>query len=380
MLEVLRNLGLHVQAIAIVSMWVVTLVRAPVVVRTPAQRGLWVAVAMSAGAVTIHHPAVVNALFGLVGQTHYVPLAGNLFGILSAFAVMDFVTTAAGIRRRVWLLFGGAGAVITAMVILDLVAPEHLLHRIPLVGYPSPSPAYWLVAAATHIGVNAACVVVCWRYSRRGDTLVLRIALRLFGVGAGLFGAYWLGNAIVLFTRFAGIPAAAPLIVGCAGLLYATATAIPLVFVLTGRARDLRSFWQLRPIWSELTDAVPQVALTRPSSRARALVLSTRALRLSLYRIVVEIRDAILVLRDYVEPRQLADIQRAVAGDAGEPDQEPLITAHWLRLAREAKLNGTPAQPHPLNVASLGGANVTTEIEFLRKVAKVYRNAPTAGA
>ncbi|WP_158882774.1 MAB_1171c family putative transporter [Amycolatopsis anabasis] len=373
MFDELTNVGLELQTVAIVCMWTVTLIRAPAAIRVPAQRGLWVAVAMAASAMTIRSKVLVTALFDLFGQNHLVPLAGNLFGVVASAAIVDFAMTAVGFRRRAGLLYGTVAAVLVTMTILDITAPEHLHHQIPASGYPAPSPAYWLVAGVTNISANLVCMTVCLLYSRRGESRSLRIALSLFGIGAALFGAFWISYTIHLFARFALVPALIPLVIGCGGLLYAAATSIPLVFAALSRLRDLRSFWRLWPIWSELTEAVPHVTLTRAISRRRALLLSSTALRLSLYRIVIEIRDAILILRDYVEPHQVLDVRRAV-GSCPE-HAEPAVTAHWLRLARQAKLDGAPARSHPLNVTSLGGANLPTEIAFLLEVAKVYRDA-----
>lgn len=80
---------------SVVILWLAVLLRAPGALRSPQQRGLWLAVATAAAAMTLNLPAVVTyATSRDPDYAHTVGLVRNLIGVLSAGAVLYFVAAA----------------------------------------------------------------------------------------------------------------------------------------------------------------------------------------------------------------------------------------------------------------------------------------------
>ncbi|RZL74585.1 MAG: hypothetical protein EOP32_33415 [Rhodococcus sp. (in: high G+C Gram-positive bacteria)] len=105
-------------------------------------------------------------------------------------------------------------------------------------------------------------------------------------------------------------------------------SAAPVVRVLSHRRRSRQVTRRLRPMWTTLTAAVPEVVLElRPEDR-RALSARSRLDRMS-----VEIRDAIMIL------------DRHVVFELGGPTTTapPVVTATRLHLACLARRAGHPA-------------------------------------
>ncbi|UGY91962.1 DUF6545 domain-containing protein [Streptomyces gobiensis] len=101
----------------------------------------------------------------------------------------------------------------------------------------------------------------------------------------------------------------------------------------------------LRPLWADLTTAVPAVVLHEELRRGEP--------RMRLHRRVVEIRDAILALQPYV------CAERRVQAEAVGAGQRVVADACWVEAARRAKLAGCA----PVDVvARRGGANSATQV------------------
>ncbi|WP_317620401.1 DUF6545 domain-containing protein, partial [Streptomyces sp. CBMA156] len=108
--------------------------------------------------------------------------------------------------------------------------------------------------------------------------------------------------------------------------------AMPAAVALQRVWRDATTFWLLWRLWRDLVAAVPSVALAPPRPRVLELLLPRAPWRLLVYRQVIEIRDAILVLRDYGPP----------GGRHGCRTADPCAVhaaavAAWLRAACQAK-------------------------------------------
>lgn len=166
----LAALGDSLAVPSVVCLWIAVLLRAPAALRSPQQRGLWLAVATAAAAMTLNLPAVVTYAMRDPDYAHTVGLVRNLIGVLSAGTVLYFV--AAATRGRALQLASWIGTVawLTTLVVLDTAAPAHTAHTIPPHGGPVPSLAYWLFLISAHLLANTTCVSLCWRYSRRTES------------------------------------------------------------------------------------------------------------------------------------------------------------------------------------------------------------------
>ncbi|MET3984422.1 MAB_1171c family putative transporter [Streptomyces sp. PvR034] len=377
---------------SVVCLWLAVLLRSPAAVRSPQQRGLLLAVATAAAAMTLNLPDVVTYAMRDPRNSHTVGLVRNLIGVFSAGAVLSFV--AAATTRGHLLRRSAAGATIgllAALVLLDLAAPGHGTHTIPPHGDPVPSLGYWLVLISAHLAANTACVALCWRYGLRTESRGLAAGLWLFGLGTALAGAFWFVYLVkLLFGATAAMPWL-PLLMNLHGLLRAAALLVPVLFGLRRTVSDVGTAWRLWPLWRDLVEAVPHVALTKPrAGRVVEFLWPPVPRDLLVYRKVIETRDAILILNEYVAPGVPELARHHVAG-AGvpAPRRGAAALACVLKEARQAKLDGSagrsPDGAEPLYVPSsvhgptgtVEGSDLEDEKSFLVEVAQAYGSAAT---
>ncbi|MEU9799181.1 MAB_1171c family putative transporter [Streptomyces sp. NPDC051000] len=376
---------------SVVILWLAVLLRAPGALRSPQQRGLWLAVATAAAAMTLNLPAVVAyATSRDPAYAHSVGLVRNLIGVLSAGAVLYFVAAATrgrGLQLAAWI---GTSAWLAALVALDAAAPAHGTHTMPPVGDPVPSLAYWLVLICAHLVANTVCVYVCRRYSRRTESRGLALGLRLFGLGTALAGLFWFAYLLkALFANTWAMPAL-PLMMNLHGLLRAAAILVPTLFVLRRTTTDIATAWRLWPLWRDLVQAVPHVVLSASrAGRVMELLWPPMPRHLLVYRKVIETRDAILILGEYVAPG-IPELARSHVAGSGIPEQRRTAAALAcvLKEARQTKLAGLPGrQPGDTAVLELPaaiqtsgeGGDLEEEARFLVDVAEAYASPSTTG-
>ncbi|MFF0551433.1 MAB_1171c family putative transporter [Streptomyces sp. NPDC004311] len=368
---------------SVICLWAALVLRAPGALRSPQQRGLWLAVAAAAAAMTLNLPDVVAyAMDRGAAYAHTIGLARNLVGVFSAGAVLYFVAAATRGRRLRLAACAATVLWLAALVGLDAAAPGHGTHTMPPTGEPVPSLAYWLALIGAHLVANTLCVALCWRYSRRTRSRGLAVGLRLFGLGTALAGLFWLAYlAKALFGSTWAMPAL-PLLMNVHALLRAAAIVVPTLFTLRRTLDDSATAWRLWPLWRDLVEAVPHVALTKPrSGRVVEFLWPPVPRNLLVYRKVIETRDAILILGEYVRPGALEHARGHVAGH-GIPEQRRTAAAlaRVLRDARRAKLDGLPGHAGetaglelPAAIQSPGeGGDLADEARFLVDVAEAY--------
>lgn len=149
-----------------------------------------------------------------------------------------------------------------------------------------------------------------------------------------------------LFASTWAMPAL-PLMMNLHGLLRAAAILVPTLFVLRRTSADIATAWRLWPLWHDLVQAVPHVALTKPrAGRVVELLWPPVPRNLLVYRKVIETRDAILILGEYVAPG-VPELARSHVTGHGIPEQRRTAAALAcvLKEARQAKLAGRPGQP-----------------------------------
>lgn len=364
---------------SVVVLWLAVLLRAPSAVREPQQRGLLLAVATAAAAMTLNLPDLLAYAAKHPDWTHAVGLTRNFTGVLSAGVVLYFVASAT--RGRALQLASSVLTVVWLGVLtaLDMLAPEHSVHAMPPTGDPTPSLAYWLTLMSAHLAANTVCVYVCWRYSRRTDRPGLAAGLRLFGLGTALAGVFW----FCYFLK-ATLDVTAPmpylaLMMNVHGLLRAAAILVPTLFVLRGSVGDVRTAWKLWPLWRDLVDAVPHVALHKPrATRLVDLLWPAVSRRLLVYRRVIETRDAILALNEYVAPG-VPEQARAHLSGAGvaHGHGEAAVLACVIREARRAKHAGLEPSPGSFSATQVDSSDLDSEKRFLVAVAEAYGSPAT---
>lgn len=135
--------------------------------------------------------------------------------------------------------------------------------------------------------------------------------------------------------------------------------------------KDYQAYRRLRPLWAALYEAVPTIALDPPRSWLGEL-LPLRDLDHRLYRRIIEIRDAQLVLRPYTDPAaaEVARERAQAAGLIGDP-HHAVVEASLIGSALYAKAHGLPAP---------GGSPITTIPEDRDIRAEISRLTQVANA
>ncbi|MFD7133623.1 MAB_1171c family putative transporter [Streptomyces sp. NPDC059894] len=145
----------------------------------------------------------------------------------------------------------------------------------------------------------------------------------------------------------------------------------PRVGALGRWLNSYRSYVRLAPLWRGVYGAAPGIALEHPSSRLLAW-LPPRPLDYHLYRRVIEIRDAELILRQAADPISLHRLDQAY----GMP-HEALCEAAVLRSALRAGL-GAPrsagaTQQGPSARRRSAGTGLQQEIAALIQVSNAFQ-------
>ncbi|MCA6094064.1 hypothetical protein LE181_18090 [Streptomyces sp. SCA3-4] len=359
----------------IAALWVVALARAPHGLRNRFQRPLWLAIVMIALAMSMHLEPVTAALAHVVPDEHWIDLTKHLFSIVDAAAVLWFILGAADRSRHTTPVFGTAAAVMAALVLLDLSAPPHARNQIaPDPATPGVPDAYWWLFFLFHLLADTTCGIVCWLYGRHGTPRLLRLGLRLFGTGTLLASLLWVLKLVYLHTRSPDLGPLFSPVTGAEAWFMAVGAALPVALQLRTRRDHRRTYRGLAPLWRDLTSASPDVVL-RPDNRLSALAMP---LQLRLYRRVIEIRDAMIVLRNYVTPATLDAVRRHVAAqDVPVHLVEAHVTACWLSAALDARRNGHAPQSQTVNLVGPAAADLDEETANLLHVAAAYRSPST---
>jgi hypothetical protein len=227
-------------------------------------------------------------------------------------------------------------------------------------------------AAATLIIYAVALIVgllkirsLCARYANSGQKSWVTQGLTLVRWGAGIsFGYACLFLAGVIAPFFG-----TPIPYWHAAVVPATATSVSLILVgfalpllgpgLIGVRRhlaDTRAYWTLKPLWEELVLGNPHIAL-HESDR--------RKIGYRLYRRVVEIRDGITNLAEFITPDQAP----AHYSDSARTAAQQLHRAMTEKTAHRGA--DYPAGFAPL-VGDNPSANIDEEIRWLCQIAKHY--------
>ncbi|EST33757.1 MAB_1171c family putative transporter [Streptomyces roseochromogenus] len=371
------GLGLSLQAAGALAIWICVVLRAPAAIRSYEQRILWLAVTTAGLAMTLNLQDISGAVRDVFGPTHLVDLAANLCGVLSSAAVLDFAMVATAKRWSRRLLYTSATGVMTVLSFIDLTSGPHGRHLVTSPAGPTPTAVFWWITVATHLTADTVCVWLLLRHGRHGASQPLKTMLALFALGTAFSGAFWSGYLLLLIGYSSHLPGLLPILMGLHGLLRAAALAIPTFRAAT----KARTCWHLWPLWRELVDAVPHIALAKPRPRLVELLWPRGSWRLTEYRKIIEIRDAVLVLRDYITP-QLAQLARGHIGTSAAltPDRaKAALVACLLKEACSARLAGRPPEAQSIGLTAIGGDDLAEETEFLLEVARAYAS-PLVGS
>lgn len=245
------------------------------------------------------------------------------------------------------------------------------------------SMTVFILAFLVYLAYAVSTVMAgCWRYA---DKAVGAMALGLRLIAAGCAAA--LGYAFVKVLAILAFAFEAPVASTVEGTLAQSLVAVGAVLVAVGSAatatsqrvgearvwcRDWVAHLRLYPLWAALISAVPPVALD-PSSGRWQDALRIRDLHLRLYRRLIELRDAWLVLRPYMGGASF-DVMKSTPGATGIVERA-VVEAAMLRAAVVAKASQQP--PHQaLSPTPLVTSSMADELEWWLAVSSAWQAQP----
>ncbi|MFR9750133.1 DUF6545 domain-containing protein [Nocardia sp. 004] len=139
-----------------------------------------------------------------------------------------------------------------------------------------------------------------------------------------------------------------------------------------GVVKHLWALYRLRPLWTALRDALP-ITQAAPATR--------RSIRTRLYRCVIEIRDALLILQPYARP-EIATRAGRLATALHIPTSECAAAIEATRIAAALHLHrsGAVATDHNAVFHQPAEHSFTGELRWLVAVATAYRSSPLVPA
>lgn len=363
----IHDLGYRAELLGALALWLVIILRLPTARRSHQQKMLLLAIIGMAGSITVYLDPVSAALNRTFAFAQSCGLFMNVWGVLSSALILDFVLAATA-RRHPWLIYGPMIATIGALIALDYTIDPHA-GCVNAEAVPWYSPFWWLLVAAHLVG-TIPCTVLCVRYGRQvRDDRPLRTGLLLLAAAFLSSSVFWCVVLAFLLTRPAWLGELFPDNIGLTAWLMTTGAGLPLALTAHRAVRGAHIMWRLYPLWHDLVEAVPNIALDKPRGRIRQVLGSPRTIRLRLYRQVIEIRDALLILQDYVTPQTMEHARRHVTSH-GLPQEhvEAAVTASWLHAALQAKTAASTPRPNPLATAHPSEDCLRSEACFLLAV------------
>ncbi len=377
----------------IASMAVVTALRIPAAIRFQEQRGLWLVMAAATISMSFHIQVVTDTIERSVGVSHWTDLFRHLVGLISVAWVLDFVIRVTDTRRLSRILYSLALVVGLTLVGLDILVGPHPRNNLLKSDLTASwmTQLYWWILLNAHFWMNVACTWVCWRHSRRPAPPSTRAALRLFGLGTAFTAIYMTTSMAYLAFRWSLTPALLPTVGSIQALFMAAGTAVPLILAIRSTGGEIVALYQLHPLWRVLVQAIPEVTFpgTVPHSRLRDLLTSLPQVHAKLYRQIIEIRDALLVLNRYMTPELARQAREHVShhlvptglSDAGLSDaglsnsalSDAMLTACSVEVARHAKAAGAIPSSTGNTIFDHGGSDRRSEVRWLRSVAQAHR-------
>jgi uncharacterized protein DUF6545 len=313
-------------------LWAATVARLPTIWRDRRRRAVW----YSVFALTLAHTAAFPPV-----AAHLNPVLPHLGGVVAAFFLLRFVTmvTGAGGRRSQGAFTVAVLALLVALATWSggVGTSDQLLNG----DLPGAAVAYWVVLEGYLGGVLVIATGLFWSVARAAPAGLPRLGLRTIAIGAALLAVFSAAKMTLIVAHGLGAAAdfgdAEPVAdwVKVGGTLLAVAGGlVPATHRVRAVAAAYRNLIVLRPLWTAMRDAFPEIILFSPR-RALLEVSGVHDVHLRLYRRVIEIRDGMLALRDQLPTDVPAD-------------DDPAVTeARGIVLALHRRGLGTPPAAAP---------------------------------
>ena len=358
---------------ALVLLGGTAIIRLPTLWRGRRQRIMWAIIFVA----TLTQAAVLPPVAARIGLT----ILPHLLGVLMAFLLLRFTALLAGtggLRRQVAL----TAAVLVTLNVLAWVSGGIDTSAPALNGdLPGTAVAYWVVLEGFLATVLLIVAPMFWRVARDAPAGLPRLGLRAIAVGQVLVALYAAEKSALIAAHSMGAPidftAVEPiaLTVQSVGTLLAIGGAlVPAARRTRSAVSAYRSLLVLRPLWTAMRDAFPEVILFSPR-RAVIELAGVDDVHLRLYRRVIEIRDGMLALRPYLPANPPEPEGRRPAADPAAIEAGGIALA--LRRRADGRTDGEAGEWARV------GPEMADEVAWLSRVSRAYRRlplSPPAGA
>ena len=356
----------------------------PAVRRGRRQRAVWRIFLSFAVLRTIAFAPVtgmVNAALGANADT----LLQNLLAIVAGVNLLWFVAYMTGRPPGRSPLVLGVSVALTLAALFVLTGDDIHGSAAQLLAERESSPAvvaYWLLLEAYLGTVLCTGGLLIWRVSRASPTNLLRVGLWLMCAGAAvnaLFAvyksAYILANAAGVDMPTGVVAAISDRMLPVSGLLIVSGVLLPTWTLARELAGIRRSMRALAPLWHTMRTTFPQVILYVSERLPSADGLLATA-RLRLYRRLIEIRDGMLELRQYVPSGTVGQATEYLATKGVHGHQAAVLAeACWIEVAlRRKNLGALPCRGAWPSVP--GGADEQEEARWLAEVGTALLLSP----
>lgn len=366
--------------------WTVVIFRISAL-RSKNQRPLWFALLMLGLGMAMLQQSFGAEIQRITGVPRIQDLVSSLMAVGVATTLLTFAIRAS--QRDVsapapfrWVRAISCGVTVGTMVTTFLIVTFQRIpvraRFLPIPGTVSVHSLYWATYLTYMITVTGATTVLLVRVLSRADSWLVRTSITFLAVAVGTFiifltsrvvAAFTYSSSPMLFGVYISSIHTVGVAVGCSIAAFA-----PLLHGLSAR-RDIN---RLYPLWKELCTELPHVALYTPRPRLMDALIPRNS-QLRLHRRLVEIRDGLLIMRDWATPADLRQIRTVITDTAISSDLiEPIVMACWVKVALAARRAGLPSTDKPLDLVRIGGADWESELNWLRNLAAAWSTATVA--
>lgn len=384
-----------VKTIVLAVLWVTVLWRSPAVREAGAKRTMWLALAGLATALTFDLPSVIAATDSAFHVADLATLFKHLLGIGACVALIDWTIATTKPSRLHWHI--RRRREITLAVAVALSVLFFLTPRVETSDFSASAAGNaWAIGylltfelfLAFAMLLAAQMFAAAWPGAR---SRLLRIGLILltFGTVLGLIYAAARSAVLAFSLLMNSLPDGTKTATSITDDVQAGAIALILLgLALPACETGWRAAWNihhvlyLRPLWLEVTWAVPDVLLFAPPTLREDLT-GVQLLGLRLVRASVEIRDAARHLHTYLTPEQALQVRErlAAAGLSGD-ELDRSVEACLIGAGLRAKKLGLPRHEDPIRLEPTDADSSFDEelswadnLRSLRKVAAARRSA-----
>jgi hypothetical protein len=371
----------QIRVVLLCLCWPIVLLRVPAI-RIPDQNLLWFTLLMQGIGLTVLQAPVMRQIQALTGIPRVESLISSLLASVVAVLLLTFAlrispvpeVRSARLSRLMALYCAATG--ITMVAMFTIVTTQHIATRerfLPALGHFTAHNVYWIAYLTYMIIVSGWTAFLFWRQIARVTARVLRFALLALAIGTTSFLMFLGSRVAAQFSTSPDLVAFGVYVSSVYSISVTVGCSLAIIMPLSASLTRWRHANRLYPLWRALCDASPHIAL-HPRRGRFADALTLRDSRHRLHRRIVEIRDGLLIMREWITP---ATYDRIVTGiRAGENlcerEAEAAATACWLTVALAAKAAGLDRVDKPLDLVRQGGVDRESELQWLSAVAKAW--------